>query len=82
MKGDLRCVEGQLYRHDPQPDDPNLETDRGVCPDCNGRGCEPPKAQHTSRQASPDAAVLVSFDKRLTDDELRDFEAYCREWVQ
>lgn len=28
-------------RHDPQPDDPDLETDRGECPHCNGDGCEP-----------------------------------------
>ena len=40
MRGDLRCVEGTLYRHDPQWDDPDLETARGVCPDCNGKGCE------------------------------------------
>ena len=39
MKGDTRCVDGRLMRHDPQPDDPDLETDRGVCPDCNGAGC-------------------------------------------
>jgi hypothetical protein len=32
-------------RSDPQPDDPYLQTDRGECPDCNGRGCEPPKVQ-------------------------------------
>lgn len=37
---DLRCVEGRLMRHDPQCDDPYLETDVGTCPDCDGRGCE------------------------------------------
>jgi hypothetical protein len=26
-------------RHDPQPDDPYLETDMGRCPECDGRGC-------------------------------------------
>lgn len=40
MKGDTRCIEGRLYRHDPQPDDPNLEIDIGVCADCDGFGCD------------------------------------------
>lgn len=35
-----RCEDGRLMRHDPQPDDPNLETDRGKCPDCDGKGCK------------------------------------------
>lgn len=25
MKGDLRCIEGRLFRHDPQWDDPPLK---------------------------------------------------------
>jgi hypothetical protein len=37
----MRCVDGRLYRHDPQADDPYLETDVGTCPDCHGHGCEP-----------------------------------------
>ena len=45
MKGDLRCIEGRLFRHDPQLDDPDLETDVGECPECQcpefqGKGCE------------------------------------------
>ena len=36
----MRCVEGRLLRHDPQPDDPYLETDVGECPDCGGEGCK------------------------------------------
>lgn len=40
MRGNLRCIDGQLMRHDPQPDDPDLETDVGKCPDCNGNGCD------------------------------------------
>lgn len=40
MRGDLRCIEGRLWRHDPQPDDPDLETDVGQCPDCSGDGCD------------------------------------------
>lgn len=39
MNGDLYCVDGRLCRHDPQPDDPDLMTDRGECPDCSGEGC-------------------------------------------
>jgi hypothetical protein len=39
MKGDLHCIEGRLLRHDPQWDDPELETDMGECPDCSGKGC-------------------------------------------
>lgn len=34
-----RCVDGRLMRHDPQPDDPGLETDIGKCPECEGEGC-------------------------------------------
>lgn len=40
MKGDLRCIEGRLWRYDPQHDDPNLETEIGQCPDCSGDGCD------------------------------------------
>ena len=40
MKGDLRCIDGRLWRHDPQFDDPDLETDIGICPDCSGHGCK------------------------------------------
>ena len=39
MKGDTRCVEGRTMRHDPQHDDPYLETDRGQCRECDGKGC-------------------------------------------
>lgn len=39
MKGDLRCIDGRLWRHDPQYDDPDLETDVGECPECSGEGC-------------------------------------------
>ena len=40
MKGDLKCIDGRLMRHDPQADDPCLQTDLGQCPECNGRGCD------------------------------------------
>lgn len=35
-----RCEDGRRMRHDPQPDDPYLETDVGPCPICDGKGCE------------------------------------------
>ena len=35
-----RCIDGRTMRHDPQPDDPGLETDIGKCPECNGKGCD------------------------------------------
>ena len=36
----VRCVDGRLWRHDPQHDDPYLETDIGQCPECEGKGCD------------------------------------------
>ena len=36
---DTRCIDGRLMRHDPQNDDPYLETDIGKCHDCGGKGC-------------------------------------------
>lgn len=39
MKGDLRCIDGRIFRHAPQYDDPDLEIDVGQCPDCSGDGC-------------------------------------------
>lgn len=39
---DTRCEDGRLLRHDPQFDDPYLETDIGECPECDGRGCDRP----------------------------------------
>ena len=41
MRGDIRCIDGRLWRHDPQDDDPELETDVGKCEDCGGKGCTP-----------------------------------------
>lgn len=34
-----RCEDGHLWRPDPQDDDPYLETNMGVCPECDGKGC-------------------------------------------
>jgi hypothetical protein len=52
MRGDIRCVDGELWRHDPQHDDPGLETYRGVCPECDGAGC----SEMRSRKAIEDEA--------------------------
>lgn len=78
MRGKTHCVDGRLMRSDPQPDDPYLQTDRGVCPDCDGRGCEPPSIIEFS---SNGATVFLSFDKPLTAEELRDFHEYVKEWT-
>ena len=34
----VRCIDGRLWRHDPMPDDPYLETEIGMCDECQGRG--------------------------------------------
>jgi len=39
MRGELRCIDGRIYRHEPQSDDPDFETEIGKCPDCSGDGC-------------------------------------------
>lgn len=44
-----RCVDGRLMRHDPQFDDPYLETDRGQCPECGGKGCDDEEESETER---------------------------------
>lgn len=40
MTRPTRCIEGRTFRHDPQHDDPYLETDVGQCPECDGAGCD------------------------------------------
>jgi hypothetical protein len=37
---DHACVDGRAMRHDPQPDDPYLQTDVGPCEKCDGKGCD------------------------------------------
>ena len=80
MRSGFYCEDGVLAKHRPQADDPDLVTYHGTCPDCLGRGCEPPKAHIVSRMGDNDKAILVSFTKPLTDDELRDFHDYVKEW--
>ena len=47
--GDYRCEDGRMMRHDPQPDDPYLETDIGQCETCDGKGCDQPDATEVSK---------------------------------
>lgn len=42
---DYTCVDGRKMRHDPQTDDPYLQTDVGRCPDCDGKGCDKSEEQ-------------------------------------
>ena len=39
MVDDLYCISGEIWRHDPQPDDPDFFVLIGRCPDCSGDGC-------------------------------------------
>lgn len=80
MKREPSCVDGRLMRHDPQPDDPCLQTDLGECPDCDGLGCERPQVQGISRMVDNSRVVLISFSTALTDDEIGDLYEYLREW--
>lgn len=61
MKGETRCEDGRLMRHDPQPDDPDLETDRGQCPDCEGIGCEALRQQQKITNVIDRARALVKI---------------------
>jgi hypothetical protein len=36
----VRCIDGRLFRHVPQHDDPDFEIDAGCCEDCKGAGCD------------------------------------------
>lgn len=40
MLGNTRCIEGTLFRHEPQSDDPAFEVDAGKCLECEGFGCD------------------------------------------
>ncbi|MHC2462090.1 hypothetical protein [Bradyrhizobium embrapense] len=37
---DVRCIDGRLFQHIAQNDDPDFERDIGRCEDCNGAGCD------------------------------------------
>ena len=53
-----RCVDGRLMRHDPQHDDPGLETDIGRCPECEGDGC---KACDCCGGMKPNVSFCVAY---------------------
>jgi hypothetical protein len=52
-KGDTRCIDGDTYRHDPQFDDPDLETNIGRCPYCGGKSCVFPDGGTDDEDDSP-----------------------------
>ncbi len=57
-----RCVDGRLMRHDPQPDDPYLETDIGQCGECAGVGCEICEScKDTFRRDEPHLALILEI---------------------
>lgn len=65
MKGDLRCIDGTLWRHDPQSDDPDLETDVGQCPECAGKGTVETPSEPIEQEDLPDADLRgMSVDAR------------------
>jgi hypothetical protein len=47
-----RCIEGRTMRHDPQHDDPDLETDIGQCEECEGRGCDVIAAEQDAKETT------------------------------
>jgi len=67
MKGDIRCVGGRLMRHDPQFDDPDLETDIGECQECEGKSynCADCGASHAEEEWEDYAPYRSGF--RLTE---------------
>jgi hypothetical protein len=55
-------------RHDPQHDDPDLETDVGQCPECEGKDCSAP-AQKIVTKYDPPSIPVRCFDwTAVTDD--------------
>jgi hypothetical protein len=76
MKGDIRCIEGRLFRHDPQHDDPELETDVGQCEECFGDGCE----QDTDWQNR--ARALEAENARLRAWANKRLQGYRAQWLR
>lgn len=60
MKGDIRCIDGRSFRHDPQHDDPELETDVGQCPECEGAGCE--KLHREAAEKIAGERIVTSYE--------------------
>lgn len=93
-KGDLWCIDGRLWRHDPQSDDPELQTDIGQCPDCSGHGCPveadtptgiPPDwadcAQCGARRFYPSGQCMQYCDKKPSPTDAKDALPYPNPWV-
>ena len=53
-----RCIDGRIFRHDSQHDDPDLETDIGQCQECEGKGCD---------RLHREAAEKIAGEKIVTD---------------
>ena len=53
----VRCIDGRLFRHVPQHDDPDFEIDAGRCEDCEGAGCD---------RLHREAAEKIAGDKIVT----------------
>lgn len=60
---EVRCIDGRAMRHDPQPDDPYLETDVGVCEKCDGEGCEAVIARELAEQSASEQPKQIHSDK-------------------
>lgn len=56
-----RCVDGRTMRHDPQPDDPGLETDIGQCEECSGDGCDALEAKCATEAAAAISALDLAW---------------------
>ena len=53
MPNGYRCIDGRVMRHDPQGDDPELETDIGKCPFCGGKGCRDAETNDELQEVDP-----------------------------
>ena len=74
--GNRRCVDGRLMRHDPQHDDPDLETDIGECPDCGGKGCPAPEPATVSKPVMMCACGAVLENPAKYAEHCRDFPSH------
>ena len=55
MRGDIRCVDGDLWRHVPEHDDPECEVYAGRCKECDGIGCDEIERRAASAKNVTDA---------------------------
>lgn len=48
LLANTRCINGRLWRHDPQNNDPDFVREVGWCPECEGAGCDRPSDDRPS----------------------------------